>query len=189
MPTSRSASNHGRWWWSRLSRNQQVLVIVALIGAFGAIFAGVLPVLLNEGTGSASIQASGSSNPATQRARQSSGAPQLPPTASPSSSTRVRRRPTIGMHWEITDNRLGTQVFSDPQGDAVQSNQLIPFDTQVLVKCWASNQSGMGSINSFYLVETSPWTGDYAPANTFANGDPIGKPGSTAIDARVLECK
>ncbi len=48
-------------------------------------------------------------------------------------------------------------VFSDPMGDTVSSGPTrILFGTYVLVKCWAPNESGMGSINVFYLIESRP---------------------------------
>jgi hypothetical protein len=90
----------------------------------------------------------------------------------------------VGFHEEETYNHLGTPVFSDPMGDAVTSGpSRIPFGTHVLVKCWAPNDSSMSSINAFYLIETSPWMGDYAPANTFLNGDTEGQ-----LDPKVSKC-
>jgi hypothetical protein len=108
-----------------------------------------------------------------------------PATSSPS----PRPAPTRGFHIEITDNEQGTPVFSNPGGAAVAQNGIIPFNRRVLVKCWTPNESTMSSVNAFYLIETPPWSGDYAPANTFANGDPVGQPGSTTIDPAVPECR
>jgi disulfide bond formation protein DsbB len=116
-----------------------------------------------------------------------SGQPTSSATTSPTPSATQPSEPSRP-YAEITDNRQGTQVFSNPQGDAVTQNEVIPFDTHVRVKCWANNESAMTSINAFYLVETAPWAGDYAPADTFANGDPVGQPGSTTIDPAVPEC-
>lgn len=113
------------------------------------------------------------------------------PTASPSAtdtSPLLRPTPTSRLYPEITDNETGTPVFANDLGDAVTQDESIPFDRHILVKCWAPNKSTMSSINAFYLVETAPWSGDYAPANTFANGDPVGQPGSTTIDPAVPEC-
>jgi hypothetical protein len=85
---------------------------------------------------------------------------------------------------EVTDNYLGTDVFEDPMGDAVTSGSAsIPFRTHMSVKCWTPNESSMGSINAFYLVEVSPWTGEYAPANTFLNADTTG-----SLDPHVPMC-
>ena len=90
---------------------------------------------------------------------------------------------------EISDNRAGTKVFSNPAGAAPTGyNDEIPFDTTVAVACWAPNESEMTSITGFDLIETAPWTGDYAPADTFANGDPVGQPGSTDRDPAVPTC-
>ncbi|MGD0555418.1 MAG: hypothetical protein ABSA93_10615 [Streptosporangiaceae bacterium] len=89
------------------------------------------------------------------------------------------------LYTEVTDNHLGTDVFQDPEGDAVTSGPAaIPYGTRVGVKCWAPNESGMGSINAFYLLETPPWKGDFAPANTFLNADTAG-----SIDPNVPECR
>jgi hypothetical protein len=89
------------------------------------------------------------------------------------------------LYEEETYNHLGTKVFRDPAGDAITSGPVsIPFGTQVLVKCWAPNESDMGSINAFYLVETRPWAGEYAPANTFLNADTTGD-----LDPHVPKCR
>ena len=88
------------------------------------------------------------------------------------------------LYREETYNHLGTKVFSNPEGYAAISGPAsIPFGTWVKVKCWAPNESAMGSINAFYLVETSPWTGDYAPADTFLNADTSG-----SLDPNVPKC-
>jgi hypothetical protein len=92
---------------------------------------------------------------------------------------------------EIADNHLGTPVFSGPEGDAPTGSgpDRIPYGTTVKVECWApANHSGITSIKAFYLVQTKPWIGLWAPANTFANGDPLGKAGTTVIDPAVPEC-
>lgn len=109
----------------------------------------------------------------------------------PSSSRKtpaVATGPAGGIHGkfytELTYNHLGTSVFRDPMGDAVTSGPAsIPYDTQVEVKCWTPNESDMASINVFYLVETPPWTGEYAPANTFLNADTSG-----SLDPHVPAC-
>jgi hypothetical protein len=80
---------------------------------------------------------------------------------------------------------LGVPVFSDPQGDTIASGPpRIPFGTIVGVQCYAPNESGMGSVNDFYLLESPPqWRGDYAPANTFLNADTAG-----TLDPKVPKC-
>jgi hypothetical protein len=166
-----AASEPARKWWPRLP----IPIIVALIGAVGAICAATItaphpsdPPSLDpsssSGAGSASAAASASST-----------------VADPTSSPRLSQGK---LHWEMTDNRLGTDVFRDPMGDVVMSGPVsIPYHTWILVKCWAPNDSGMGSINVFYLVETPPWAGEYAPANTFLNADTTG-----ALDPNVRQC-
>jgi hypothetical protein len=97
----------------------------------------------------------------------------------------LSRLPGVGRSYaEVTDNHLGTDVFGDPRGDAVTSGPAsIPFGTRVSVECWMPNESGMGSINAFYLVKTDPWVGEYAPANTFLNADTAG-----SLDPDVPMC-
>jgi hypothetical protein len=91
----------------------------------------------------------------------------------------------VKLRREKADNHLNTDVFRDPEGDAVtRGPAFIRYGTWVLVKCWAPNKSTMGSINDFYLVETPPWRGEYAPANTFLNGDTAG-----ARDPDVPKCR
>jgi hypothetical protein len=104
----------------------------------------------------------------------------------PSSSSPAAPTPT-GAVTEIADNRNGVAVFADPTGAAVDAPR-IPFATHVQVACVAPNESGIVSINAFYLIETPPWKGVYAPADTFANGDSVGAPGSTNIDPAVTPC-
>jgi hypothetical protein len=99
-------------------------------------------------------------------------------------AARAASRPVVLLHPEVTDNRLGTDVFSDPTGSAVTKGPAsIPFGAHVEVSCWAANDSGMTSINAFYLIATHPWQGDYAPANTFLNADTTG-----TLDPRVPPC-
>lgn len=60
----------------------------------------------------------------------------------------LRAGKVIGVRWpsgpsgrfytETTGNHLGTDVFSDPAGDAVTSGPVsIPYGTHVEVRCWA----------------------------------------------------
>lgn len=114
--------------------------------------------------------------------KQSSLAPTATATMpSPSSTTTART------YAEIADNHRGIPVFANDQG-AASNAPSIPFGTPVQVLCWAPNDSGMSSINSFYLIADGTWAGTYASANTFANGDSLGGAGSTAIDPAVPKC-
>jgi hypothetical protein len=88
---------------------------------------------------------------------------------------------------EIADNRNGVPVFGSPDGSTTNAPE-IPFATRVKVACYTPNESGMASINDFYLIKSAPWKNAYAPADTFANGDPLGQPGSTNIDPAVPLC-
>lgn len=163
-------------------RGMSTPIKAAVIGAASVVIAATITALatlggdpggptVSAGTGSSSTSASPSeSAPA-------SASPTVSPLVTPSG-------PTGKLHPEMTDNHLGTDVFKDPLGGAVTSGPVsIPYGTQVLVKCWAKNESTMTSINAFYLIETKPWVGDYAPANTFLNADTTG-----ALDPQVHEC-
>jgi hypothetical protein len=91
---------------------------------------------------------------------------------------------------EIADNHRGTQLFGSPEGAAVADGVPgeIEYGARVLVRCYVPNRSDMSSINDFYLiVAPEDLRGTYAPANTFANGGPMG-PNSETIDPRVPEC-
>jgi hypothetical protein len=147
-------------------------VKAAVIGAVGVIVAAGI-------TAAATLSSLTSPPPATDSG--SSGAP-ADPTVSPGAGS--AHHPAGKLYTEVTDNHLGTDVFRDPMGDAVITGPVsIPFGTQVKVRCWAQNESTMGSINAFYLVETQPWAGEYAPANTFLNADTTG-----SLDPKVPEC-
>lgn len=119
--------------------------------------------------------------------------PQAPSASYPSRGQPEQTRPPRPLyarrrlHREIVGNPIGTVVFTNPQGGATDG--FIPFGQDVQVKCWAQNESGIASINEFYRIVTAPWTGDYAPANTFTNGGPLGAAGSADIDPAVPECR
>jgi hypothetical protein len=170
------AKKKGRWPMAVL-----VPIAVALIGAVGAIAAAVLP---GRTDGNATPpSATPTSSTAPVRAPSSSASTATGPAPAPSVS--VPAKASGQLHWEETYNHLGTDVFSNNYGDAVVSGAgSMPFGTWVQVRCWAPNDSGMGSINVFYLIETSPWKGDYAPANTFLNADTSGD-----LDPKVPECQ
>lgn len=88
---------------------------------------------------------------------------------------------------EIADNRRGVPTFASPAGSASPAGA-IPFADHVLVSCVAPNTSGMASVNAFYRIATAPWQGLYAPANTFANGGPLGVTNAHGIDRNVPPC-
>ena len=143
---------------------------VALIGAGGLVLAsaiGITPALLDSGSGPGASQA-----PAP-------GHGSAPTSAGPLAA---------GKTWsETADNRRGIATYSNTSG-TTSGKPPIPYSTTVDVSCYAPNNSGMGSINDFYLIADGQWEGDYAPANTFANGDPLGVPGGADIDPHVPPC-
>jgi hypothetical protein len=92
------------------------------------------------------------------------------------------------MHTEIADVRSGVPVFASNQGTRASVRD-IPIGKHVLVRCKAPNYSGISNINFFYLIETPPWRGDYASANSFANGAKVGvTTNSHPVDHRVANC-
>ena len=158
-------------------------VKAALITSGGVVLAAVITAA---DTFASSPSGSTASDPGSSSASAPATSPAPGSVSAPVSASRsVSPSGTTGrLYPEVTDNRLGTDVFKDPMGDAVSSGPPdIPYQTNVLVKCYALNESGMGSINDFYLVETAPWTGEYAPANTFLNADTTG-----TLDPKVPKC-
>jgi hypothetical protein len=148
-------------------------ITVALIGAVAVVIAALI-----------------TSAPGFFRAPGGSPAPRPPALAAGTATAAVspsstRSSAAMTLHEEEAYNHLGTKVFRNPMGSAIVGGPVsIPFGTQVLVKCWAPNESSMTSINAFYLVETSPWVGEYAPANTFLNADTSG-----GLDPQVPKCQ
>jgi len=95
-----------------------------------------------------------------------------------------------GSVLEYGDNRNGSPVFADPEGHPVASNvqSIIPFGTEVTVRCYAPNEAGMASVSAFYLIASGPWKGTYVVADTMSNGGPPGNTSSPNVDPRVKKC-
>lgn len=160
---------------ARARRGVPTQVKVALIGGGAVVAAAAIG-------GAATLWSSGHSEASPPTAQTTPPGSSATNPGSPATSS--SGAPSGSLYQEETYNRRGTDVFSDPMGDAVTSGPVsIPFETHVMVKCWARNESGMGSINAFYLVETSPWAAEYAPANTFLNADTTG-----SLDPDVPQC-
>jgi len=155
-----------------LNRNRKLTVLllpaVLVIAAAGAVGGGIGYLISRPG-----------------RAVVTSPAPTRRQSPSPSAGS---SRPVAGRTFtEIADNRNGVPVFAGPDGSSANASR-IPFATKVQVSCHAPNESGMTSVNAFYLIKTPPWRNLYAPADTFANGDPVGEAGSANIDPAVPAC-
>jgi hypothetical protein len=88
---------------------------------------------------------------------------------------------------EVAYNRSGTPLFSDPGFHPVGDGARIPFGTTVEVRCKVMDASGMASVTAWYLIDSEPWRGLYAPSDTFLNGDD-GPSGTTWVDPRVPDC-
>jgi hypothetical protein len=108
--------------------------------------------------------------------------------AAPVSPSGASGGPTGKIFTEIADVRDGIPVFSDDKGTPAGVRN-IPIGQRVQVLCKAKNYSGESSINFFYLLETPPWRGDYASANSFANGAPVGvTTHADPVDPKVPDC-
>jgi hypothetical protein len=168
---------------ARPRRRWPAQIIAAWIGAGAVVVAAVIGATVNLWGSHGGGSPVESNTPSTS----STGSVTSPAASDSATSIArpvVRPKPSGKLYTEETYNHLGTDVFSDPAGAAVSSGPaFIPFGTNVLVKCYAPNESTMTSINDFYLVETSPWKGEYAPANTFLNADTTG-----SLDPKVPKC-
>lgn len=89
---------------------------------------------------------------------------------------------------EVAGNRNGSKLFADPSATPAAGGGVLPYLTQVRVTCKAPNGSQLRNTTHFYRIWSRPWRGLYAPADTFANGDPIGTPGPTVVDPAVPDC-
>jgi hypothetical protein len=90
---------------------------------------------------------------------------------------------------EWSDNTEGSPVFSDPMGGAVKGRPTrIPYGTEVVVSCFAKNESGMRSVSGFYRIASGEWQGDYVVTDTMTNGGEVGNTETPDVDERVQEC-
>lgn len=152
-----------------------------LSGGGGLALLGVTAALAGCGSSAKHNTASNSNNASTD--------------VSVSNGTAPARHHSGRLHVEIADNHLGTPLFSSPEGGAVPNGVpgRIKYGTRVLVECYAPNQSGMTSVNDFYLImggvhgQMKDIRHTYAPADTFANGGPMGNNPDT-IDPAVPKC-
>jgi hypothetical protein len=100
-------------------------------------------------------------------------------TVAPDSSTVV----------EYADNRAGSPVFSDPTGAPVEGGpSRIPYGTEVVVSCFAPDESGISSVSGFYRIASGKWQGSYVVADTMTNGGEVGETDTPNVDNRVREC-
>ncbi len=92
---------------------------------------------------------------------------------------------------EYSDNHAGSPVFANPRGAPVEGGRSgsIPYETEVVVSCFAENQSEMESVSGFYRIASGEWEGDYVVADTMTNGGPIGNTDSPNVDPRVRPCE
>jgi hypothetical protein len=83
----------------------------------------------------------------------------------------------------------GAPLFSNTRGAQADGGARIPYGDWVDVSCFAPGSTGTASRNVLYLIADGRWSGDYAPASTFTNGDPLDVPNSYHdVDSRVPSC-
>jgi hypothetical protein len=109
------------------------------------------------------------------------------PSPSTSGTTTARAAPPAVLVAEYSDWAYGIKVYANNHA-ASSNDRVIPFNQQVEVSCVASNDSGIASINAFYLIASGVWKGTYASANEFSNGGPPGSASDPDIDPRVHAC-
>lgn len=104
---------------------------------------------------------------------------------SPASST--SSAPPV--YTEEAYNKNGVPTFKDHH-NASGPGPDIPFQTTVVVVCKVYDPSIPSVVPSgyWYEITTAPWTGLYAAANTFLNGDPAGGPYTHNYDPKVPDC-
>ncbi len=142
-------------------------------GAIGAVIAGIVL---------AQILGSGSSNGSTAEQEVAQGsAPASPGNSEPGPGT------STVVEW--ADNREGSPVFADPTGAPVKGKSgRIPYGTEVVVSCFAPNESGMASVSGFYRIASGEWQGDYVVADTMTNGGEVGDTDTPNVDEEVPSC-
>jgi hypothetical protein len=161
--------------WRRLfPPNPNRPVIAAVSGAIVLGGLGLIGVLI----ASHSSSSSGSLPPVSSP---------TPPSPSASASGHSSQISAASMVIEYGDWRPGIVVYANTAA-ASTNVPVIPFNQGVFVKCVAPNESGIQTINKFYLIDSGQWKGTYASANEFTNGGPKGDPADPSIDPAVHPC-
>ena len=119
----------------------------------------------------------------------SSGHSGATPKAAPTDSAALPTRGTEGASFIEESGSLGANTFADPvklQDQALK----IPPHTQINVRCYVYAPSIPSVLpdGNWYLIDTSPWTGRWTPANSFMNGDVPGGPTLHNTDFTVPKC-
>jgi hypothetical protein len=154
-----------------------VIVIVVLVG-IGVLGVASAYALANwPGNGAPGLDSPGPTPPARQTWGPTASSPTSPgPDVSGSTTT------------QLTDNGVGTPLFVDTAGTP-SAHKRIPVGTEVRVSCKVRNTvAGMSSVLYWYRIESEEWRGQYAPSDTFANGDVPRTGGSTRVAANVPDC-
>lgn len=86
--------------------------------------------------------------------------------------------------------KFGANTFADPRTGAGQGTVIPPFTT-VMVQCrfYSPIMPSLEPDGYWYLVVDEPWANTWAPANSFMNGDEIGKPVQHNTDVAVPVCQ
>ena len=163
------------WIASWPGRKGEHITVGDLIAA--AVIAGVIVavvVALENGSGSSGGTTAGTGGGGSAPAQESS-----------ESGSRTNGSTVV----EWSDNHEGSPVFAEPTGKPVQSRPgRIPYGTEVLVSCFAPNESGIESVSGFYRIASGEWQGDYVVADTMTNGGEVGDTDTPNVDSRVEPC-
>ena len=91
---------------------------------------------------------------------------------------------------ELADNRQGSPVYAAPDGTPVQQAGYarMPYGTEVWVRCFQPDQSGMATVTAFYLIDGGKWAGLWVVSDTMTNGGPLGNTTTPPVDAHVPHC-
>ncbi|MET7708922.1 toll/interleukin-1 receptor domain-containing protein [Micromonospora sp. NPDC005413] len=152
-----------------------VIVVLVGIGVFGGVSAYAIANWSN--SGASGLDSPGTTLPGLQsRGSAASG--------STSSGPDVSGSTTI----QLTDNGLGTPLYVDTAGTP-SAHARIPVGTEVRISCKVRNTvAGMSSVMYWYRIESEEWRGQYAPSDTFANGDTPRTGGTTRVAENVPDC-
>jgi hypothetical protein len=192
-PETGSGGNHGRRRRRGRLRAPQAMVIAAVITAAASV--GIYVASADSGKTGASPPLHTQSQSAPATSASSSADPSVSMSVSaPASATKETHSTGTGSSPGTAagvtvygDWGPGVAVYADNRA-AASNAPVIPFNQQVEVSCFAPNESGISSINAFYLLASGPWKGTYASANEFTNGGAHESAADPSIDSRVKPC-
>lgn len=162
----------------RLAVTGAALVVAAALGACASSTPANVGSTASATGASNTMPTPGSSPTSNPTAAQPAPAPIAPPTSSSSATGKT--------YSETADHIPFVQLWTNNQGSQASAN--LPYKTVVQVQCLAANESGMSSADPGFYKFVYNGVTYYAISNEFANGDPVGQPGSTTKDPAVPDC-